>query len=226
MAENINAMMKHSFAFISFVLLFAGCISDYSDVVETTFQISSTSSSILPTTTSLSTSSTTSSTLSQFRDTTTSTTLMPAETFSDYVRAPKPGCECIQWVCPTTTTLSFQSIVSTSSTTSTTCVNVPLDNYESQTHYYSVLLKGSRFKPDSINAFVGDTIVANISNKQGLHRLTETYSGKIITMLPEKNYELLFYAIEEGEHLLTCNPFCDEPMELKIIVVPPYGKVC
>ena len=87
-------------------------------------------------------------------------------------------------------------------------------------------MRGQKFKPDLMNAFLGDTIIANITNKQGLHRIRETYSNRTIMILPETTYELIFYALEKGEHLLTCNPFCEEPMEAKIVVEEPYELIC
>ncbi len=143
----------------------------------------------------------------------------------DWVQAPKLGCECVQWVCPktpdTTTTTT-----TTIPTTTTTCVRVPDPDYETQTRFYNVKIRGQKFRPDQLNAFLGDTIIANITNQQGLHRIRETYTNKTITMVPDGTYELIFYALDTGEHLLTCNPFCDEPMEARIIVEEPYNILC
>ena len=77
-----------------------------------------------------------------------------------------------------------------------------------------------------MDAFVGDTIIANITNVKGLHKIRETYTNKTITLTPGSNYELIFYAEKEGIYQLTCNPFCEKPMEAKITVEKPYRRVC
>ena len=105
-------------------------------------------------------------------------------------------------------------------------MTLPYENYEPRTRYYEVEIRGKRFRPNRMEAFIGDTVIANITNKQGLHRIRETYTNKVITILPDSTYELIFYAQESGEHLLTCNPFCEDPMEAIIEVLKPYRTVC
>ena len=89
-----------------------------------------------------------------------------------------------------------------------------------------ILIKGDRFKPDEVEVFIGDTVIANITNRQGLHRIRETYSNRTVILPPGESHELIFYAADEGTYLLTCNPYCEKPMEAVILVSKPYVKVC
>ena len=100
------------------------------------------------------------------------------------------------------------------------------ENYEPQSRHFDFEIVGGRFRPNRVQAFLGDTIVANITSKQGLHTIRETYTERTIVIRPNTSYELIFYALEAGEHLLTCNPFCEVPMEATIEILEPYQTIC
>ncbi|MBU0762504.1 MAG: hypothetical protein KKD39_05710 [Candidatus Altiarchaeota archaeon] len=172
-----------------------------------------TTSSISQTTTTYQSTTTTE------EESTTSSTVVEVMTASVL----RDGCECMQWVCPTQESADEEDI---STTTSTTCITVEDDEYIPRRRYYNIKITDGRFRPDEIKAFLGDTIIANITSKQGLHRIRETYSNKTIIIKPDESYELIFYALRTGQHLMTCNPYCIDPMEAKIIVENPTYKIC
>ncbi len=153
----------------------------------------------------------------------TSTTAVPAYYGNATEDLGTKGCECVQWVCPGTRTVAPPT---TAQPTSTTCITIEDDSYLPTTRHYDVRIKDGRFRPSEIIAYRGDTIIVNITNTQGLHRIRETYTNKTIVMKPNESYELIFYALKEGENLLTCNPFCVEPMEAKIVVEPRSSEIC
>ncbi len=204
---NLRCMLA---GFIALALIVSGCVGSGGDATTTT---SSTTDStvVTPSTTTSTTATTTSSTTSS---------TVSAEYAGDCVQAPKPGCECIQWVCPSTST------VTTSTSTSTTCVTVPYPSYTPRARNVQLTIRGDRFRPDEVTVFLGDTVIANITNEQGLHKIRETYSNKTIILPPGESHELIFYATEEGDYLMTCNPFCKDPLEAVIHVVEPYRRVC
>jgi plastocyanin len=103
---------------------------------------------------------------------------------------------------------------------------LPYPDYAPKARNIQVTIKGYRFKPKEIEVFIGDTVIANITSRQGLHRIRETYSNKTVILPPGESHELIFYAEDEGHYLLTCNPFCEEPMEASILVSKPYRKMC
>ncbi|MDD5111236.1 MAG: hypothetical protein PHG85_01670 [Candidatus Altiarchaeota archaeon] len=136
-----------------------------------------------------------------------------------WVKAPGQDCQCEKWVCQSQQTTA-------TSVTKTTCIIIPDPDYEPSTRFYKLVIRGDRFRPDNINAMVGDFVIVNITNEQGLHKIRDTYSNRTLLLQPNDNYELTFPAADEGVYLLTCNPFCEEPMEATITINRPYKEVC
>jgi plastocyanin len=204
--DNEHTMMNPrclTVGFILLTLLMSGCITPSKPetvVVEGVPPTATTTSTVIEPTTTAST---------------ITTTTTAVQTQAECIQPPGEGCECVEWSCQRTT-----------SSTTTTCVTLPYPEYAPQAKYFTFTIKGDKFKPSSISVFEGDLVIANITNKQGLHRIRETYSNKTIVLPPGESHELIFYAADEGEYLLTCNPYCEEPMEAKVIVSKPYKIVC
>jgi plastocyanin len=149
----------------------------------------------------------------------------PYENPQDCIVPPGDGCVCERWICPTTTNI-IPTTTATVPRTTTTCITVDNPNYIPETRRYHVIITEGRFRPDEITAFLGDTVIVEIENLRGLHTIRETYSNRTLILRPNETYELIFYAVSEGEHLLTCNPFCVDPMEARIIVKKPTLRQC
>ncbi|MBD3387955.1 MAG: hypothetical protein GF416_02805 [Candidatus Altiarchaeales archaeon] len=210
----MDKTMKPWHAMTCFIalLLASGCLTpDTTNTATTSTKPTSTTHDTVKTTTTTPKPEATTMTVKE----TTTTTI---DDGTQWVHAPKEGCECVQWVCDTPTT--------TTSSTSTTCVTIPVKDYTPQARQFHMRIKGQEFRPDEIEVFVGDTVIANITNVKGLHRIRETYTNKSITLQSGESYELIFYAEEAGEYQLTCNPYCEEPMEAKILVREAYVKRC
>lgn len=99
-------------------------------------------------------------------------------------------------------------------------------NYTTAVLKKTIVIDGDRFRPSNINANVGDVVIVQITSKQGLHRIRETSSNKTMLIGPGESQEIVFQADREGVYLLTCNPYCEEPMEATVTIKQPYKEVC
>lgn len=138
------------------------------------------------------------------------------------VTPPQAGCSCLQWSCQTQSTAATTRNLETT----TTCVLVPDVNYTTAVLKKTITIVGDRFRPSNINANVGDVVIVTITSQQGLHKIRETSSNQTFVIGPGESHEMVFQADKEGSYLLTCNPYCEDPMEATITLRRPYKEVC
>jgi hypothetical protein len=168
----------------------------------------------------------TSTTFSEEDNDLTSTTVFSGVS---WVSTPGVGCECARWVCQThSTTTEFEESSSTTtvSSTTTTCITVPDLDYVPRTKLFNLTIKGDRFKPRSVSAFLGDRLVVEVFSEQGLHKIRDTYSNRTFLLQPGDRVNLTFFAESEGDFVLTCNPFCEDPLEASISISKPVKRLC
>lgn len=140
----------------------------------------------------------------------------------DCVKPPLAGCSCVQWSCPAQSTAE----TTVESITTTTCVLVPDLNYTTAVLKKTIVIYEGKFRPSNINANVGDIVIVTVTSRQGLHKIRETSSNQTFVIGPGESHEMIFQADEEGSYLLTCNPYCEDPMEATITLRQPYKEVC
>jgi len=141
---------------------------------------------------------------------------------------PQENCTCAVWSCQTTTTTTASTTsttTTTTSTTTTTCVTVIDSDYAPSAKVYRLELRNGRFRPDSIEAFVQDTVLAHLVNTKGLYKFYDPINNRSIVLRPNDDYLLEFTAKEEGEFVIGCT-VCEDPANFRISVVKPYKTLC
>lgn len=103
---------------------------------------------------------------------------------------------------------------------------VPYPEYVPSTKTYTLTVRDGKFKPDTIEAFLGDTAIVTLRNSKGLYKIHDEIGNRSILLKPNDVYILEFQADREGQFILGCTEHCVDPIRADISVRKPYRLLC
>jgi hypothetical protein len=139
------------------------------------------------------------------------------------------GCVCESWNCPTTiktSTSTTKTTTTKTSTTTTTCIVVAYPEYVPSTKNFRLVMRNGKFRPDTLDVFVGDTAVILMENTKGLYRFYDPLANRSVVMKPGDVYVTQFFAEAPGDFVFGCLDDCDEPVKATFRVVKPSRTLC